>query len=283
MAEPGPERPSEVSYQLGPYEVTVATGFGPRVVGLERDDSPELFVTLDPAVSTAHPSGAKYRFRGGHRLWVSPEDSASTYAPDDHECTVTFGTDSITVTAPADLAGFEKSIHLSWSDSGLSVDHHLRWLGEEPVEASPWAITQVVLGGVAILPVMGEGSGPGANRSVVVWPYTRLNDERISWAEDAALIHATPGEPIKLGSGPDPRCAGYLKDDHLFIKRFSAPPGDYPDRGAIAQVYSNELFCELESIGPLVRLEPGATATHTETWEITPCPDLGSAIAAVTA
>lgn len=283
MAEPGSENPSEVVHQLGPYVATVATAFGPRVVGLERDDSPAMFVTLDPQVSTTHPSGAEYRFHGGHRLWVSPEDPEVTYAPDDRECTVTTGTDSLTITAPADIAGFEKAVDLTWSGSGLDVDHRLRWVGREPVDASPWAITQVVLGGVAILPVVGGGSGPGADRSIVVWPYTRLDDERVSWTGNSALIHATPGKPIKLGSGPDPGSVGYFRDGHLFTKRFHAPPGEYPDRGAVAQVYANELFCELESVGLLVRLEPGATTTHTETWEITRCNDLESAIALVTA
>lgn len=283
MAEPGSENPSAASYQLGPYEVAVATAFGPRVTSLRHEESPEMFVTLGPQMSTPHPSGAEYRFRGGHRLWVSPEDPAVTYAPDDHECTVTSGPDSLTITAPADMAGCEKTIHLSWSGSGLVVDHHLRWVGAKPIDASPWAITQLPLGGVAILPVVGSGEGPGADRCVVVWPYTRLDDERISWAGNSALIDATPGKPVKLGSGPDPGSVGYLRDGHLFIKRFAALRGEYPDRGAVAQVYANELFCELESIGPLVRLESGAAATHTETWEITRCDGLESAIAAVTA
>lgn len=282
MAETGSEESEEIRHQLGPYEVAVTTTFGPRVLGLKHDDSPEMFVTLDPEVSTSHPSGKKYRFRGGHRLWVSPEDAAVTYAPDDHECIVTSGTDSLTITAPPDLAGFEKTIDLKWSESRLEVGHHLRWLGKEPIEASPWAITQLPLSGLAILPVAGAGRGPGADRSIVVWPYTRLNDERISWAENTALIHAMPGAPIKLGSGPEPGSVGYLRKGHLFIKRFAAPPGQYPDRGAIAQVYANEVFCELESLGPLVRLEPGEETRYFEVWEVTPCPDPESAVAAVT-
>lgn len=282
MDESGSGNPDEIRHQLGPYELTVATAFGPRVVGLKHGDSPEMFVTLEPEVSVSHPSGAKYRFRGGHRLWASPEDPAVTYAPDDHNCTVTSGTDSLTIAAPPDMAGFEKTIHLNWADSRLNVDHHLRWAGKEPIEASPWAITQLQTGGVAILPVVGVGKGPGADRSIVAWPYTSLNDERISWAENAALIHAMPGEPIKLGSGPDPGSVGYLRGGYLFTKRFSAPPGEYPDRGAIAQIYANGLFCELESVGPLVRFEPGEETRHFEVWEVTRCPDLESAVAAVT-
>jgi hypothetical protein len=127
------------------------------------------------------------------------------------------------------------------------------------------------------------GEGPGADRSLVVWPYTRLDDERISWAENSVLIHATSGVPTKLGSGPATGSIGYFRDGHLFTKRFDTNPGDYPDRGALAQVYTNELFCELESLGPLSRLEPGEEAKHIEIWEVAPCPDLESAIAEVAA
>lgn len=282
MAESGSGNLGEIRQQLGPYEVAVAVTFGPRLISLKQDDSPEMFVALDPEVATGHPSGQTYRFRGGHRLWASPEDPAVTYAPDDHNCMVTSGTDSLTISAPKDMAGFEKTIRLGWADSRLSVEHRLHWVGEGPIAVSPWAITQVPLGGVAILPVAGVGEGPGADRSVVVWPYTRLNDERISWAENSVLIHATPGKPTKLGSGPATRSIGYLRDGHLFTKRFEAPPGEYPDRGALAQIYTNELFCELESLGPLVSLEPGDEANHVEVWEISRCPDPQSAVAAVT-
>lgn len=282
MAETGSGNPGEIRLQLGPYEVVVATTFGPRVIGLKRDNAPEMLVALDPEVATDHPSGPTYRFRGGHRLWVSPEEPAVTYAPDDHECTVTSESESLTVSAPKDMAGFEKTIRLGWADSRLSVEHRLRWVGEDPIEVSPWAITQVPLGGVAILPVSGVGEGPGADRSVVVWPYTRLDDERISWSGNSALIHVTPGKPTKLGSGPATGCIGYLRDGHLFTKSFKAHSGEYPDRGALAQVYANDLFCELESLGPLARLEPGAEATHVEAWEIAPCQDVESAMVAVT-
>jgi len=282
LADSGSGDPGEIHHQLGPYEVAVAIAFGPRVISLRHNGSPEIFVDLDPEVATNHPSGPTYRFRGGHRLWASPEDPAVTYAPDDHDCSITSGTDSLNISAPKDMAGFEKTINLGWADSRLSVEHRLRWVGEAPREVSPWAITQVPLGGVAILPVAGAGEGPGADRSVVVWPYTRLNDERVSWAGEAALIHSTPGKPAKLGSGPATGSVGYLRDGHLFTKRFKALPGEYPDRGALAQIYTSELFCELESLGPLVRLEPGEEAKHVEVWEIAPCSDVESAIAAVT-
>lgn len=280
----GADTTPEVHHALGPYEVVAATGFGPRLLGVRRGDSPEALVRLPPEVSIDHPSGEIYRFWGGHRLWVSPEVPAVTYAPDDHGCDVRVGADSLTISAPPDGAGFEKSLHIALHGETIHVDHRLRWVGDKPVSVSPWAITQLPIGGVAILPVAGAGDGSPlqADRSLVIWRYTRLDDERISWEEGSVLIQTGPGDPIKLGSGPTPRAVGYLRDGHLFTKRFGTAAGDYPDRGAVAQIYANDIFCELESLGPLTQLEPGDVTSHTEVWEITRCDDLISAVSAVT-
>lgn len=282
---PGAETsPEVVHHRLGPYEMMAATGFGPRLLGLKRDDGPDIFVALSPEVSVDHPSGEVYRFWGGHRLWVSPEVPAVTYAPDNHGCVITSDLENITISAPTDIAGFEKSLHLSLDGETIRVEHRLRWVGEYAVDASPWALTQLPPGGVAILPVAGSGDGSPlqADRSLVIWPYTRLDDQRISWEEGSVLIHTGASEPIKLGSGPTPGAIGYLKDGYLFSKRFETAAGDYPDRGAVAQIYANDIFCELESLGPLARLEPGDETSYTEVWEVTRCPDLSSAVSTVT-
>jgi hypothetical protein len=40
------------------------------------------------------------------------------------------------------------------------------------------------------------------------------------------------------------------------------------DHGCNAESYCNDEFIELETLGPLVKLEPGQFVTHTETWEL---------------
>ena len=57
-----------------------------------------------------------------------------------------------------------------------------------------------------------------------------------------------------------------------------ADDGAYADRQAVAQVFVNDAFCELESLGPLVRLEPGESVEHREVWEAQECPDLDTAV-----
>ena len=42
--------------------------------------------------------------------------------------------------------------------------------------------------------------------------------------------------------------------------------GDYPDCGCSFETFTNADFLELETLGPLTRLHPGETVTHTERW-----------------
>ncbi len=93
------------------------------------------------------------------------------------------------------------------------------------------------------------------------------------------MITADAGPRLKLGSGPDPGRLGYFVDGRLFIKvvTSSVEAEIHPDRGAVGQVFVDDRFCELESVGPLTELEPGATCSLVERWELVPCPDLAEA------
>jgi hypothetical protein len=63
-----------------------------------------------------------------------------------------------------------------------------------------------------------------------------------------------------------------------------APAGEgrYADRGAVAQVFVEDSFCELESLGSIVSLEPGSSVSHVEVWEVRECGDLETAYGLVT-
>ena len=42
----------------------------------------------------------------------------------------------------------------------------------------------------------------------------------------------------------------------------------YADLAAAAQVYTGATFTEIETLGPLVDLEPGGSVEHRERWEV---------------
>jgi hypothetical protein len=273
--------PRPVEVQLGPYRLLVAVDFGPRVLALRLGQGPEMFASLGPEIVIDRPDSGIYRFRGGHRLWASPELPSVTYAPDDEPCQVTTHDAGVTIQGAADRAGLVKRIKLNGGPESIVVDHELANAGTTAIEVAPWALTQLPLGGMAMVPVRGEPEeyGLSASSSLVLWPYTDLTDPRVSWRRGGLVIRADPGPPFKIGTGPQPGRLGYLSDGHLFTKQVEPPgPGPYPDRGAVGQFYLGDIFCELETLGALVNLEPGQVVSHREVWGIAECDDVETAV-----
>lgn len=262
---------------FGPYRLQIATDFGPRITSLRWDDGPELMAQLGPEVNIEHDAGV-YPFRGGHRLWASPEVPTVTYASDDHECTVAEAGGVATVSAPVDPAGLVKEITVSLDGESLLVDHKITRAGDDPASLAAWAITQLPLGGTAILPLIGEDTAPSANRYLVIWPYTSIEDRRVIFHDHALELEAKSGRPLKFGVGPAPGRLGYFIDGLVFIKEIESATGRIvPDHGAAGQVYIGERFCELESVGGITNLSRGRDAVLRERWTVVDCDDLDSA------
>lgn len=259
-----------VEAELGPYRLRVATDFGPRITGLSRDDGSEVFAQLGEDSAIQHEHGT-FVFRGGHRLWVSPEIAETTYADDRDECQVEVDESQVIVTGATDPAGFEKNVRITLDGDQLVVDHEVIPPGAgSPVAA--WGITQVPLGGTAIIPVVGLDTSPQANRFLVLWPYSRFQDDRVTLSDNEILLEAREGPPLKFGVGPDPRNLGYLREGELFVKQIEPVEGVVPDYGAAGQVYVGQGFCELESVGGL-----SDHPTLRERWTVRDCPDLETA------
>jgi hypothetical protein len=258
-------------FERGDYLIGVAKTFGPRVVSLRWRQGPELFAQLDPSLTLHHPD-RPYVLHGGHRLWVAPEVPALTYAPDDAPCEISADGDGLVIEAAADTAGFAKRISIKPHNGGLDVEHRLTNAGPEPVQAAAWAITQVPLGGKATLPLgrRADADTYQADRRLVLWPYTELHDERISFDSDSAVVKATAGPRLKLGSGPAVDRLDYVRGTQRFTKTFDSAQGEqsWADLGAVAQVFCAQDCAELESLGPIVALEPGESTTHIECWSV---------------
>lgn len=264
--------------ELGPYHVEIATDFGPRVTSLRVDEGPEQFVDLGPAVALEHEGGS-YQFRGGHRLWAAPEEPSVTYAPDDHACVVTEDDGVVRVVAPEDAAGLIKEIAISSDGDSLVVEHRMTRPGAEGLAVAPWAITQLPMGGTAILPYQAGGTGPTANRYLVLWPYTSIEDGRLTLCDEAIEIKANDGRQLKLGAGPSPGRLGYFRDGYVFIKEIESATGhDVPDFGASGQVYVGQGFCELESVGGRSDISDGGFVALRERWTVAECADLDAAV-----
>lgn len=264
--------------RLGPYSVDVATAFGPRVLALRHEQGPPLLVSLSPELGIPHETGF-YRFHGGHRLWAGPERSTITYAADEHQCLVSGDEQSIRISAPPDSAGLVKEIEITSDGPGLIVEHRLTASAGMELAVAPWAITQVPLGGTALLPMRGADTAPLPDRVIVLWPYTDAEDPRLRLARDVMTIAAEGGPNLKAGTGPTPSRIGYLREGWLFVKEVvDDGGGDVPDFGAVHQVFVGAHFCELETVGGVVTVTSDRVARLTERWEAMNVADIESAI-----
>jgi hypothetical protein len=70
--------------------------------------------------------------------------------------------------------------------------------------------------------------------------------------------------PVELASG-----AGRMNDGTLFVKRIDYHEGKtYPDNGCNLETLADANMLDIESLGPLVKLMPGAAVELAETWDL---------------
>lgn len=251
------------------------TSAGPRIVRLVLAGTSENLLAELPGLGIPTALG-RYTLYGGHRLWHAPEATPRSYVPDDAPVSIEALPDGVRLTQPTEaLTGIRKSleIRLQPDRPAVTVRHRLVNEGVWPIELAPWAITQLPLGGVAILPQLTrplDRDGLLPNRQLVLWPYTRWKDARLSFDDDAILMRADPQlPPCKIGYFSHQGWVGYLRNGVLFRKTFEPrPAAPHPDFGCNAEFYCCDQFIEMETLAPLTRLEPGQGVDHLETWQL---------------
>ncbi len=255
-------------------ELDVLSTAGPRVVRLSRKGSPNLLAEV-PEITIPTPDG-DYRYLGGHRLWHAPESMPRSYVPDEAGLSITEIPNGLILDGRTERStGIHKRIEIRLDPVRPRVEltHSLLNEGSWEVELSPWALTMFRLGGVAMLPTRpGEKTSEDLlpDRHFSLWPYSRLDDPRLRLEDDFILVEARPNlPPLKIGTLSPVGWTAYWLDPVLFRKSFVVQAGlPHPDRGCNAEIYCDSHFIELESLGPLTRLAPGASTSLREIWEL---------------
>ncbi len=245
-----------------------------RISGLVPTGKSNLLVELPDSVSVVTPYG-KFYFHGGHRLWHAPEAMPRTYIPDS-QVQVTDLPDGVLLDTQTEQgSGIRKQIQiqLAKDQPSIRLTHVLVNDGLWPVELAAWGVTQFRLGGTVILPMpAGNADAAGLlhNRQFSLWPYTRIDDPRLKLDDRFILFQAEPLlPPFKIGTFNSHGWMAYWLDGVLFRKSFIVQKGPaYPDNNCNVEMYCNDQFVELESLGSLTKLSPGESLTHIETWDI---------------
>jgi hypothetical protein len=259
----------------GTVEVVVTTGIGPRIIRYAFTGGENILGELaaTPATTTALGDWKPW---GGHRLWAAPESMPGSYGPDNGPVKAQVSGPSVTLAQPRDAAGLEKQIvvTLATTGTGVTVRHSLTNQTPWTLELSAWALTIMNGGGMVVIPNEPYQTHDEAllpTRALATWAYTDLSDPR--WTLGSKYIRlrtdASLKAPQKIGVANRRGWAGYLRNDTLFIKRVDwDDSATYPDFGVNTETYTSENFIELETMGPLRKLSPGAEATHEERWSL---------------
>lgn len=253
--------------------VDVLSTAGPRIVRLGLAGSPVNLLAETPNLGWETPHG-RYELYGGHRLWFAPEDPDLVAVPDGHGLAVTAEPGGIRLTGQAEApTGLIRSMRLRLSSlrAELEIRHELRNIADRSIELAPWSITQLPLGGTVLLPEPSATPGHHVrpNRMLVLWPYTSWEDRRFKPRDGLLTLEAEPGPDLKVGYFNEAGWVGYVRNNTVLIRRFeSVAERRHPDLGCNVETYLGGRFLELELLGPLGEVAPGATAVLVERWEV---------------
>lgn len=263
----------------GTVELVVLSDVGPRVVRYAFCGEENQFHEFDDQAGKT--GGADFRLYGGHRLWAWPEVER-TYYPDNHAVTVRETEQGTVFCAPIERdapgTGLQRQIELQLSarESHVKVIHTITNHGSETTRLAPWAPTVLKPGGHAILPFPPRAAMDKDHLQSVgpltLWSFTDFADPRWILGQDflQLLQDEKPAGrfPEQMTGLFNPAEWGvHVRGSCIFLKRAAAQPGkQYPDYGCNFEVFTNPDFLELETLGPVVDLQPGESTVHTEHW-----------------
>jgi hypothetical protein len=263
----------------GTVELVVLSDVGPRIVHYAFCGKENQFHEFDDQAGKI--GGLEFRLYGRHRLWAWPE-VARTYYPDNHTVTVRVTEQGAVFCAPIERdspgTGLQRQIELRLSgmESHVKVIHTITNHRSATTRLAQWSPTVLKPGGRAILPFPPRAAmdkdhfqsvGP-----LALWSFTDFADSRwiigqdfLQLLQDEKPAGRFPEQMTGLFNPAE--WAVYVRGNCVFLKRAAVQPGkQYPDYGCNFEVFTNPDFLELETLGPVVDLQPGESTTHIEHW-----------------
>jgi hypothetical protein len=261
----------------GEVELIVTTDIGPRVMRYGFVGGRNLFAEFKAQLGKSREN--TWVARGGHRLWIAPEDIKLTYALDNSPVKADVKGDTLTVTGSVEPeTGLQKqiTIRLAATGSNVEVRHRITNIkARAGFEFAPWVLTMMAPGGQGITGFPPRGTHPemlAPTNPLVMWAFTDLSDPRWKFTKKYMILRQDPkntGQPQKLGHFNPDTWGAYLLGTDLFVKRYKPEAGKrYPDMGASFETFTNAEFLELETLGPLNTPKTNAWIEHVENWSL---------------
>jgi hypothetical protein len=256
-------------------ELVVTLDVGPRVIRLGIPGGQNLFKEFDDQMGKT--SGTEWLSFGGHRLGHAPEVFPRTYAPDFDPVEYSWKEEVLKLMPKTEPeTGIQKEIEISIRNEAFHLTHRLINRNPWAIEVAPWGLSVMAAGGRLLVPqevFIPHPTRLTPARPLVLWHFTRMNDPRFTWGD--RLIQMREDSQInskqKFGVRNAQGWAAYELGPDLFIKAIPLiPEAAYPDMGCNCEFFTMPGFLEVESLGPLVKLEPNAATDHLEKWWVIP-------------
>jgi hypothetical protein len=262
-------------------ELLVLADVGPRVISYRFAGGENIFHEV--AEQAGLTGGSEFRLYGGHRLWVSPEVDR-TYYPDNSPVDVHQDQSLVRFTSPPENTSpgsdLQKELEITLDERGTQVklEHVITNRDNRPTELAPWAPTMMRAGGRAIVPLPPRAAmdkdhfqsvGP-----LTLWSFTDFADSRWTLGTEYVQLRQQQNPTGRFqeqmtGIYNSAGWGAYYLQGTVFVKTAPIITGAaYPDFGCNFEVFTNPDFLELETLGPIVRLNPGESTRHTESWRL---------------
>jgi hypothetical protein len=264
--------PNCIRLSNGEIELIATTDVGPRIIQLGFVGGQNLFKTYPEMLGRT--GDREWLIYGGHRLWAAPEASPRTYTPDNGPVEHVWDGATLTLRNRDEPNGIDKEMRLTLSPTAPRVEVVHRLANRNPwaVELAVWALSVMAPSGRAVIPQEDFIPHPDAlapARSLVLWSYTDMSDPRWTWGRRYVQLRQDPGVTKEQKAAMLNRkgWAAYLLDGAAFITRYGyEPDAIYADMGCNTETYTDPDMLEVETLGPITRLEPGAHVDHVESW-----------------
>ena len=259
----------------GEVELIATTDVGPRIIRYSFVGGQNMFKEFDDQMGKHGESS--WQARGGHRLWMAPEDPVLTYALDNSPIRAEIKGETLELTGNVEKeTGLEKQMIVKLASTGSAVEviHRITNKGNNARELAAWALTMMAQGGMGIAAFPPRGTHDKdllPSNPLTMWAYTDFSDRRWQFTSKYLLLRQDPrnSNSQKAGLFNRDTVGAYLLGSDLFIKRATAQnAGRHPDFGCSYETFTNEQFLEMETLGELSSLRPGGSIEHREHWTL---------------
>jgi len=263
----------------GKIEFLVACDIGPRILNLKLCSDESVFIydendnfNQPESALTSYGNLGGWHIYGGHRLWASPEKDVRTAYPDNRSVVIKEIENGVVVTGECQVNNnIQVEMTITFiADNKISIEHQITNKNAYSIEIAAWPITVMNHGGFAAIKMIDTDTGLLPNRTMSLWPYSKMNDKRVYFGENYITLKADKDntQAFKFGIRTDSGFAAYFRNKTLFIKRFELDDSICPDYDCNYESYTCREMLEMESLSPLTVLEHNEFVIHNEIHEL---------------